>query len=199
MRRKTTQLWLGIILSALAVIISACNWTSMPAALDYNATYTAAVSSLLTQMAALPTPTLPNSPTPSPTLDPVFQTATAQPTYFLPTSASKPLYYTLQPGEFPYCIARRFDVDLKELLTLNHLNSGLIYTPGLVLTIPQSGHPFPPPRTLHPHPTTYTVPENKMSVYKVACYFGEVDPNVVMQTNGLTSPTLILGQTLYIP
>lgn len=199
MRRKTTKLWFGVTLSALAILVSACNLTSMPSALDYNATGTAVSSSLLTQMAALPTPTLANSPTPFPTLDPVFQTATAQPTYFVPTPGPKPLYYTLQPGEFPYCIARRFDVDPKELLTLNHLSSGLVYSPGLVLSIPQSGRPFPLPRSLHSHPTTYTVPENKMSVYKVACYFGEVDPIAIVQANRLTSYTLTLGQTLYIP
>jgi LysM repeat protein len=199
MRRKTTKLWFAVTLSALTVIVSACNLTSMPAAPDHNATYTAVSALLFTQLAALPTPTLVNTPTPSSTLAPVFQTTTAQPTYSIPTSGPRPLHYTLQLGEFPYCIARRFNVDPKELLAINYLSSGLAYIPGMVLTIPQSGRPFPASRALHSHPTTYTVPENQMPVYKVACYFGDVDPAVIMQTNGLTSPTLNLGQTLYIP
>jgi hypothetical protein len=38
-----------------------------------------------------------------------------------------------------------------------------------------------------------------MTVYKVACYFGDVEPAAIMQYNGLTSPILSMGQTLQIP
>jgi hypothetical protein len=38
-----------------------------------------------------------------------------------------------------------------------------------------------------------------MTVYKLACQFGDVDPLVIMQVNGLTSPILNFGQTIYIP
>ena len=51
--------------------------------------------------------------------------------------------YTLQAGEYPYCIARRFNVNPAELLNLNGLTSSSHVTPGRVLQIPQTGHPFP--------------------------------------------------------
>ena len=47
--------------------------------------------------------------------------------------------YTLQNGEFPYCIARRFNVDPDALLSASGLTSPDIYYAGLTLTIPQSG------------------------------------------------------------
>ena len=198
MKRYISRPLFITVLSSLAILVSACNWTSAPAAPDYNATATVFSKSVLTRVAALPTPTLESSPTPSPTLNPVFQTVTAQST-FVVTPGPKPLYYTLQVGEFPYCIARRLNVDPKELLTLNNLPSGLIYAPGLILSIPQSGLPFPSPRALRPHPTVYTVPESQMTVYKAACQFGDVDPLLIMQYNGLTSPILTIGMTLQIP
>ena len=38
-----------------------------------------------------------------------------------------------------------------------------------------------------------------MTVYKAACQFGDVDPLLIMQYNGLTSPILTIGMTLQIP
>ncbi len=68
----------------------------------------------------------------------------------------RPASYTLQNGEFPYCIARRFNVDPDALLRASGLTSPDVYYPGLTLTIPQSGA-FPGSRMLASHPTTYTV------------------------------------------
>lgn len=203
MRIKRTGLLTGVTLFGLAFIVIACSFPTTSVEPDITATYIQG-SILFTQtMEVSPpslTPTVENTQTPSPTLDPYFLSLTppASPTFFVPTTEPRPAYYTLQSGEFPYCVARRFDVDPKELLALNNLNSGLIYAPGLVLTIPQSGHPFPALRTLNPHPTTYTVPA-QMTVYKVACYFGDVDPMAIMHANGLTSPILTMGMTLHIP
>jgi len=59
----------------------------------------------------------------------------------------RPATYSLQPGEFPFCIARRYNVDPDQLLALSGLVDGVIYPPGTVLTIPQSGS-FPGDRTL---------------------------------------------------
>lgn len=201
MRRKTTTPLSISILAMLAVVVSACNWTSLPATSDTNATQTA-FSFAFAQLAGTPSlaPTATNTPTPSATLDPYFQTATAQySSAYLLTPVPRPPYYTLQLGEFPYCIARRFNVDPNELLAINYLSSGLIYAPGLVLTIPQSGRPFPTARALRPHPVTYTVPAYQTTVYRVACYFGDVDPLVLIQYNRLTSPFLTVGQVLQIP
>jgi LysM repeat protein len=70
----------------------------------------------------------------------------------LPTSVPvgvRPAEYTLKPGEFPYCIARRFDVDPDELLRINNLSSGEIYYANRSLSIPQSGS-FPGHALPHP-------------------------------------------------
>lgn len=62
----------------------------------------------------------------------------------------------MRPGEFAYCLARRFDVDPDELLQLNGLPNGNVYDPGRTLKIPQTGS-FPGTRALRSHPTTYAV------------------------------------------
>ena len=53
--------------------------------------------------------------TPAPVTTPLVVVATATP--------GRPASYTLMQGEFPYCIARRFNVNQSELLTLNGLSS----------------------------------------------------------------------------
>jgi LysM repeat protein len=117
-----------------------------------------------------------------------------------PTSGPKPTSYTLQKGEFPYCIARRFNINPDELLSLNGLTNGQIYYPDLTLKIPQTNNPFPSDRSLHTHPTTYTVPSADTTVYGVACYFGDVDPAAIAAKNGIAvSAALTSGQQLSIP
>ena len=156
-----------------------------------------------------PTAGVPQTVTETPTLNPT-STVTAtlavsgtQPSGTLPTSApvgSRPSTYTLQKGEFPYCIARRFDVNPQELLTLNGLVNGDIYYPNLTLKIPQSGNPFPPPRALKPHPATYTVAASNQTVAGVACLFGDVYPSAIAQANGISeSSAVTVGQVLNIP
>jgi len=105
----------------------------------------------------------------------------------------------LQPGEFPYCIARRFNVDPDNLLSLNGLISGELFLPGITLKIPQSGA-FPGDRSLASHPTTYTVASTDETVFSVACKYGDVDPAVLASTNGISvSADLSAGQQLKIP
>jgi LysM repeat protein len=121
----------------------------------------------------------------------------------VPTSApytgTRPATYTLQKGEFPFCIARRFDVDPAALLSLNGLSSGDIYYPNLTLKIPQSGS-FPGTRALRNHPATYTVSGSDQTVSGVACLFGDVDPAAIAQANNISvSAALTSGQQLSIP
>jgi LysM repeat protein len=110
----------------------------------------------------------------------------------------RPATYTLHAKEFPYCIARRFDVDPGVLMSLNGLSSGQIVQPGMTLSIPQTGS-FPGTRALQAHPTQYTVAVND-TFYSIACAFGDVDPNTIAAANGLaiTAP-LTTGQALNIP
>ncbi len=116
-----------------------------------------------------------------------------------PTSTpGKPATWTLQQGEFPYCIARRFDVDPVELLTLNGMGMDSRPVVGTTLQIPTSGS-FPGARALISHPTTYSVLAGE-TVYQIACKFGDADPNIILAANGLSAGSVLTaGQVLQIP
>jgi len=139
---------------------------------------------------------------PLPTDIPVVPTepaATSTPiVYVQPTQGSIPATYTLQDGEYVFCIARRFDVNVSELLELNNLAPDTLVGPGLELQIPQTGDPFEGDRSLQDHPTTYTVQEGD-SLGSIACSFGDVSPELIMQQNGLSSSDLTPGTELVIP
>jgi LysM repeat protein len=141
--------------------------------------------------------------TPFVSLDPQFSaTATLAVSGPLPTSVpvgSRPSTYTLQSGEFPYCIARRFDVDPDALLSLSGLSDGVMYPAGTQLRIPQSGS-FPGARALRNHPATYTVAASNETIYSIACLFGDIDPAAIAQANNVSpSSALTSGQQLSIP
>ncbi len=110
----------------------------------------------------------------------------------------KPATYVIQAGEFPYCIARRFNVDPVALLNASGLNINSRPAIGYTLTIPQSGS-FPGDRALKAHPATYTVVAGD-TIGKIACYYGDADPNTIYAANGLTpGSALTAGQVLQIP
>lgn len=136
-----------------------------------------------------PTPTL----TPSPTILPSL-THTSTPLDLRPKT------YTLQAGEFPYCIARRFDIDPIDLLALNGFGPAQTFYTGMTLQIPQNANPFPAQRVLRAHPATYIVIRPDESMGGIACQFGDVDPIAVADANQLAvdSP-LFVGQQLHIP
>jgi LysM repeat protein len=126
--------------------------------------------------------------------------ATATPTaisYPTPTPGI-PSQYTIQSGEFPYCIARRFNVNPADLLSANGLSNTSQVSIGTVLTIPQ-GTSWPGTRSLKAHPTTYTVGYGD-TIGSIACGFGDADPNTILAANGLSAGvTLTSGQVLQIP
>lgn len=165
-----------------------------------NITTQTAVSAVTTQtpsgsdIIATPTPIIGINPTATAT-----QAAVVTPTATLAPSGAKPTTYVLKKGEFPYCIARRYNVDPEALLRLSGLSSGVLYPPGTVLTIPQSGS-FPEERMLRNHPTTYTVTASDETVYSIACLFGDIEPLTIAQHNNISvDATLTVGQTLNIP
>jgi LysM repeat protein len=130
----------------------------------------------------------------------VAQTPQTGPTATNIPAGSRPTTYTLQNGEYPYCIARRFNIDPDELLALNGLVDSETVYPGKVLTIPQTGNPFPGSRMWHNHPDTYTVDVSSESIFGVACYYGDIDPALIAQTNGISvNAALTVGQRLTIP
>jgi len=127
-------------------------------------------------------------------------TATPKPTaiaYPTPTPG-RPSTYTIQQGEFPFCIARRFNVDASDLLSLNGLSVNSTVSIGTVLKIPTSGS-WSGTRALKSHPTSYTVAAGD-TIGTIACGFGDADPNTILAANGLSAgATLSVGQVLQIP
>jgi LysM repeat protein len=123
---------------------------------------------------------------------PIIVVATATP--------GRPATYTLMQGEYPYCIARRFNVNQQELLSANGLSESQVLQAGEVLKIPQSGNPFVGQRSLHSHPGVFTVSSSNETIYAVACYFGDVDPTQIIAANNLVSPYVLhMNQALNIP
>ncbi len=124
--------------------------------------------------------------------------ATPVPNFTL-KSHTVPKSYALHKGEYPYCIARRFNVNPITMLQLSGLSASGNYSTNTVLKIPQSGS-FPGNRTLQDHPTTYTVESSDETLYSIACIFGDVWPEDIADANGLKlSANLTVGQKLYIP
>jgi LysM repeat protein len=116
-----------------------------------------------------------------------------------PTEGKPPATYTLQKGEFPFCIARRFNVNQAELLALNGMTLNSKPLVGTTLKIPQTGNPFVTNRSLRDHPTTYTVASGD-TIYTIACKYGDVGPDMIALANNLEAPyNLTTGQTLNIP
>jgi len=151
-----------------------------------------------TPVGTLPSPT-PTSLIPSTGVPGITSTPAATVVVLTVTPPARPATYTLHEGEFPYCIARRFNVDPETLLSLNGIPSGqTLFNAGLVLTIPQSGS-FPGTRYLTKHPATYQVLSGE-TIYSIACKFGDVNPDDIVKVNNLTAPyTLQTGQQLNIP
>ena len=141
--------------------------------------------------------------TPIPTEAPTAVIQAVEPTQALvvvPTATPGiPKSYTLQRGEHPYCIARRFNVNPDELLRLSGLSRSSTYYAGMDLTIPQTGNTFPANRSLRNHPGTYVV-QSGDTIFSVACLYGDVDPYAIAAANSLQSPyRLDTGQTIQIP
>jgi LysM repeat protein len=124
----------------------------------------------------------------------------AQPAFVLPDpTPGLPETYTVQKGEFPFCLARRFNINPSDLLSANGLGTNSQIQPGQVLRIPGSAGPWPGSRALQPHPTNYTVRAGD-TIFSIACQFGDVDPYMIALANELSEPyNLSAGQTLYIP
>lgn len=141
----------------------------------------------------------PTEPPPEPVEAPTDTPEVSSPVPAFEPTPGLPSTYQLQRGEFPFCIARRFNVNQNELLSINGLGLNSRPEVGFTLRIPQTGNPFLGDRALRSHPTTYTVAAGD-TIHSIACRFGDVHPEAIAQANGLSAPyTLSPGQTLNIP
>jgi len=76
---------------------------------------------------------------------------------------------------------------------------GQFFYAGLVLIMPQTGHPFDGTRALNAHTPTYTVSRFHETVRSVACYFGDLDPQTIADINHLDiNARLTIGQVLQL-
>jgi LysM repeat protein len=111
----------------------------------------------------------------------------------------RPTTYTLNAGEFPICIARRYNLDVISLLTLNNLSMDSRPKAGTKLRIPDTGTWNLGSRSLRDHPTIYTV-ASKDTFYTIACYFGNLLPDDIAAKNGMDlTDKLSAGTVLDIP
>ena len=111
----------------------------------------------------------------------------------------KPSSYTVQKGEFVYCLGRRFDINPNDILSYNGLPPGASLYPGQIIQLPHDSPPFPLQRSLRPHPVNYIV-QPFDTLYIIACQFGDVFPEDITDENDMAlSAVLIPGQVLYIP
>jgi LysM repeat protein len=151
---------------------------------------------------AVPLVTLvPVTPEPAqPTQPPVVNTAL--PEVVIPTATpGRPASYTIQQGDHYICVARRYNVSLSDFFSLNGLSMSSQAVVGATVKIPQSGSwsSATGNRTLKAHPDTYTV-QSGDTINKIACDYGDVDPNNIILANSLKAPyTLTAGQSLRIP
>jgi LysM repeat protein len=131
------------------------------------------------------------SPTPVPPTQVIVFTATP----------GIPATYTLQLGESFYCLARRYNLDPSAIISANpNLNADSIRD-GTTINLPQ-GPVWPESlgsRARTAHPATYVVASGD-TIYKIACLYGNVSPEMIAQANNLAAPfTLTAGQSLAIP
>lgn len=138
------------------------------------------------------TQTLSSSNTPEPT-----QTTTPAPTEDLPV----PDTYALHAGEWPYCLARRFDIDPDALMAANGWSDSEPnnLSVGYEVVIPSDAGPFGGGRSLRAHPASYVVGGNE-TFYSIACAFGDVWPEHIASANGMdVDAELSGGQQIHIP
>lgn len=133
--------------------------------------------------------------TPAPTEEPKEEKPVVLPT------EGRPSTYVLQKGEWPICIARRFNLDIGTFFQANGLNMNSKPAAGTTLKIPQSGSWSDSygSRALKAHGSSHVVQAGE-TVYSIACSYGDVNPDAIIAANHLESPyTLSAGQTLTIP
>jgi LysM repeat protein len=142
--------------------------------------------------------------TPAGTQDTPATTPTATQAAALPAAPSStpgvPTTYKIHEGENFWCLGRRFDIDPADIISANGGKTEVNIDE--VINIPQNGDPFLGERALHAHSPNmgYTVTADYDTIYKIGCYFGDVDPNRIIAANNLKDPfTLTLGQKIVIP
>lgn len=215
MSKQYMRILMIISTAGLALVSSACTRslsTPPPTATGESgsfqqATMEAVLSTFLTQTAQAVSPP---EGTPEPTNTPgiiLQSTATqegTQPAVNVTTTSGTPtstgpIEHVVAGGEWLLSIARLYDVDPDDIISLNGLTPPYALFPGQILKIPVEGLITPEPDgTPLPGGTTYIVQAGDW-VYSIARKFG-VEPDAIITANNLAYPyTLYVGQELTIP
>jgi len=102
-------------------------------------------------------------------------------------------YYTVQPGDTLYSIARRFNADLRTLIRYNQIAPPYTIYPGQQIFVPGVEAPEPPAGG-----RVYIVQEGD-TLYSIAQRFN-VGIDEIIRLNNIPRPDLIyVGQRLLIP
>jgi hypothetical protein len=114
----------------------------------------------------------------------------------------RPQTYSLNKGEWPFCIARRYNLNPIDLLNASGLSLESKPDVGFVLKIPQTGE-WPESRFGHRyiriHPAVHTVAAGE-TLNTISCLYGDVDPSDIVSENNLAEPYKIsAGMDLRIP
>src|SRR5512146_624342 len=152
-----------------------------------------------------PVPGVENTPVPPQPIQPTqppapAATNTPKPVIVVPSATpGRPSTYVIQSGDTFYCIARRFNLNVADFLSLNGLSTSSFAQIGQEVKIPQSGTWSSGERALKAHPDTYTVAAGD-TLNKIACKYGDVDPSAILFANDLSGAGDIkAGMTLNIP
>lgn len=118
------------------------------------------------------------------------------------TYTDRPETYSLNKGEWPFCIARRYNLNPLDLLNANGLSLESKPDVGFVLKIPQTGE-WPESRFGHrwirAHPAMHQVAAGE-TLYTISCLYGDIDPSQIVEANELPEPyKLYAGKMLRIP
>ena len=142
----------------------------------YCATQTPAVT-------ATPATTIVATSTPQMTIVPG---TTATPT---PQVLSKPITYTVQPGDTLYSLAKRYSTTVQTIMQANGMMSYFLRA-GELIWLPASGDPPPGPQVhiVQPGETLYSIAQ----LYNTTVW-------AIMAANGLSSSTIWAYQALYVP
>jgi len=121
--------------------------------------------------------------------------------HFAGMTAPAPVEYAVKAGDTLTSIARKYDVELDELVTLNNdklIQAGKKLTIPVKITLPPPPAPPPPPPPVSA-PIRYVIQPGD-TLGAIASRFGTTVPAIVALNPQITNPNLIIaGDTLLIP
>ena len=131
-------------------------------------------------------PAATSAPAPAPTA-----TSAPAPTAAAPAAAGAPTTYVVQPGDWVYTIARKFNVSPNAIIEVNGLHAPYTLHAGQVLTIPAGGAP-PPGGNVY-------IVQHGDTLYSIARKYGKSVAAIAEANHLVNLHFIFVGQRLVIP